>query len=191
MEVLTQIATGAGLNASAVVYALAVNPKQPNIIFAGTRGVTTGITSYCSGATVDILNYGGGVFRSSNGGASWTQVDGGQACGYVYGLAIDPVKPNIVYVATHGKGVLKSTNGGTGFAYKNSGLSDLTTRSIVIDPENDNQLFVSTWHGGAVFTSTNGAAAWNTAHNGIIGFNVLNSRLTPVLTAIIAPYCMR
>ena len=161
--------TGPGLNDSAVVYALAINPKQPNIIFAGTRGSATKNTKYCTGTLYD---YSGGVFKSSNGGDTWTQVDGGQACGYVYGLAVDPVTPTIVYVATHEHGVLKSTDGGNTFAYMNAGLADLSARSIVIDPTDHTRLFLATWH-GSVFIKRGTSQYWNYADSGIVGFHVM------------------
>jgi photosystem II stability/assembly factor-like uncharacterized protein len=165
-----------GLNDSAVVYVLAVNPENPEILFAGTRGDNNDNTSYCSGT---IYNWGGGVFRSANGGASWTQVDGGQACGYVYGMAIDPTDADIVYVASHEKGVLKSTDGGLTFSYKNTGLSDLATRTIVVDPDVPSRLFVSSWHGGAVFISNNSGTSWSTVNSGISGYNVFKLGLDP------------
>lgn len=180
-------AVNTGLNSSATVYALAINPKNSNIIFAGMRvaGLETTLqTSYC---TAPIYDYGGGTFRSTDGGNSWTQVDGGQACGYVYGLAIDPANTNNVYVATHEKGVLKSTNGGSSFQYSNQGLTDLDTRSIVIDPVYTNEIYVSTWHGTAVAISHDAGSDWITDNTGIAGDHVIKLGIDSTLRSDSCP----
>ena len=75
----------------AVLYALAIDPVTPSILYAGT--------------THD------GVFKSTNGGGNWSAVNTGLTLGAVYALAIDPVTPTIVYAGTESD-VFKSTNGG-------------------------------------------------------------------------------
>jgi len=170
--------TGPGLNPSAVVYALAVDPTNPNIVFAGTRGDANNVTSDCSGLDSggsNVYDYGGGVYRSTDGGATWKKVDEGLGCGYIYGLAIDPSNPKLIYVATHQRGVMRSTDGGDHFSYQTSGLSDLSTRSIVIDPKDSNTLYVATWHRGSVYKGTNspGLITWNTANVGLGDLHVI------------------
>lgn len=180
--------TGPGLNASAVVYALAINPKNPKIIFAGTRGDENIVTNDCQGSDSggsQIYNYGGGVYRSVDAGATWQKVDGGLGCGYIYGLAIDPENPQLIYVATHQRGVMDSINGGNTFQYESSGLGDTSTRAIVIDPDNHSQLFLATWHGGAVYmgnTNSKGLITWNSANggaSGIAGLHVIKVAIDP------------
>jgi len=65
--------------------ALAIDPKNPSIIYAGT--------------------YGGGVFESTNGGASWSAINSGLTNLDVLALAIDPKNPSIIYAGTYGGGV--------------------------------------------------------------------------------------
>jgi hypothetical protein len=52
----------------------------------------------------------GGVFKSANGGATWSATGAGPT--NVLALAIDPLNPNTLYAGTYGGGVFKSTNGG-------------------------------------------------------------------------------
>src|SRR6266508_2539185 len=67
------------------VNALAIDPVTPATVYAGT--------------------YGGGVFKSVNGGVSWAAVNSGLTNLSVYALAIDPVTPATVYAGTCGGGV--------------------------------------------------------------------------------------
>ena len=52
------------------IYALAIDPTTPSTLYAGT--------------------YGGGVFKSTNGGASWSAANSGLTNLDVYALAINP-----------------------------------------------------------------------------------------------------
>src|SRR6266404_9556894 len=63
-----------------VVNALAVDPVTPATVYSGTNG--------------------GGVFKSANGGGSWTAASTGLTNPYVRALAIDPFTPATVYAGT-------------------------------------------------------------------------------------------
>jgi len=64
---------------------LAVDPVTPTTLYAGTNA--------------------GGVFRSTNRGASWIAIDTGLTSMAVLTLAIDPWTPTTVYAGTSGGGV--------------------------------------------------------------------------------------
>lgn len=84
------------------VSTIAIHPTDPNILYAG-------------GAQ-------GGVWRSDNGGSSWTPLTDGECSLAMGSIAIDPVDPDIVYAGTgeqhfssdsyYGCGVLRSLDGG-------------------------------------------------------------------------------
>jgi hypothetical protein len=57
-----------------------VNPKNPNVLYIGTEG--------------------DGVFKSTDGAESWHPFNRGLEDLVVFGLAMDPLFPNILYVAT-------------------------------------------------------------------------------------------
>jgi photosystem II stability/assembly factor-like uncharacterized protein len=88
---------------------------------------------------------GGGVWKSSNGGATWAPVFDKQTAPAIGAVAIDPVNENVVYVGTgesnprndvsYGDGLYKSTDGGK--TWSNVGLRGTRHISrIVIDPKN-------------------------------------------------------
>ena len=98
------IQTGPGLNDSAIVYTIAINPSNPNILYAGTRSPGS------------EPPWGGGVYKSTNGGGSWQDFNQGLGEDWVYGLVINPSLPTTLFAATHSLGVYKYTaNAGSWF----------------------------------------------------------------------------
>ncbi len=119
----------------------------------------------------------GGIFKSANGGVSWTPIfDRVDAMMSIGAIAVAKSNPNIVWVGTGeantrqssswGDGVYKSTDAGKTWALM--GLKD--TRSInrvVIDPANPDIVFVAAaghlWGPNGergVFKTTDGGATW-------------------------------
>ncbi len=64
------------------INALAIDPATPATLYAGTED--------------------SGVFKSSDGGATWRAVNAGLTSLIVRALAIDPATPATVYAATYG-----------------------------------------------------------------------------------------
>ena len=94
--------------------ALAIDPSNPNVIYASVE--------------VNIPNsfaYFPAIFKSTNGGANWSQIFNGLSVIYsLTSLVIDPVNPNTIYAAGYnynccGGVVLKSTNGGGSWSQSN------------------------------------------------------------------------
>jgi photosystem II stability/assembly factor-like uncharacterized protein len=67
------------------VRALAIDPVTPTTLYAGTDG--------------------GGVFKSANGGATWSTVNTDLTNTNVRALAIHPTTPTTLYAGTDGGGV--------------------------------------------------------------------------------------
>ena len=106
------------------IYALAIDPATPATLYAGT--------------------WGGGVFKSTNGGGNWSAVNTGLTNTTVRALAIDPVTPATLYAGTDGGGVFKSTNGGANWSAANTGLTDTYVRALAIDPVTPATLYAGT-----------------------------------------------
>jgi hypothetical protein len=112
----------------------------------------------------------GGLWKTTNGGASWTTNTDFLSVIGCTDLAIDPTNPNIMYLATGdgywystwSVGVLKSTDGGatwnpTSLTFPVS--QKVQMRRIIIDPSNTQNLLVATILG--TYRSTNAAATWS------------------------------
>src|SRR5206468_3479505 len=104
------------------ITALAVDPQNPNTVYAGTIG--------------------GGVFKSANGGASWSAANFGLTAADVRALAVDPRNPSTVYAGTNGAGVFKSTNGGASWSAANSGLTATDVHALAVDPQSPSTVYV-------------------------------------------------
>ena len=85
-----------------IIYALAIDPAAPATLYAGTDS--------------------NGVYKSVNGGASWTAVNAGLTNTTVLALAINPSAPATLYAGTFG-GVFKSTDGGGSWTAASTGLT--------------------------------------------------------------------
>ncbi|HOT02113.1 MAG TPA: hypothetical protein PLY66_14020, partial [Acidobacteriota bacterium] len=119
-------------------YSLAMHPKNPQVLYAGTMT---------------------GVFKSTDGGTTWIDSSTGFSGTETFDLVIHPTTPNTVYVSTNGNGVFKSTNGGGSWSPVNQGLTDLGICSLAINPVNPNILYAGTRYTG-VFKSSNGGGTW-------------------------------
>jgi photosystem II stability/assembly factor-like uncharacterized protein len=135
-----------GLSANPAVYALAIDPRAPNTVFAGT---------------------GAGIFKTTDGGAHWTPKNGGLPDPpLVSDLEIDPKRPAVVYAAVGASGLYKSTNGGDAWTPSNRGLpAQQGIDTLAIDPRRSATVYASTYAG--LFKSTNGGASWFPSNAGL------------------------
>ncbi len=110
------------------VHALAPAPSDPRILVAGTLA---------------------GIFRSSDGGATWTQISppGSLEIHEIESLAIDPGNPDIIYAGTWHL-PWKTTDGGkTWHNIKQGLIVDSDVFSIIVDPERTHIVYLSACSG--------------------------------------------
>lgn len=113
----------------------------------------------------------GVVFRTTNGGTSWTQVDVGGSTLYVADILIDPKNSNVVYQAragfagAPGMNVRKSIDGGNIWNAAGTGLPDVPVNALAWDASHPNRLWAGTDVG--VFYTINGGTSWNAYNNGL------------------------
>lgn len=89
-----------------------IDPRNPDLIYAATWDRHRTVAAYMGGGP------GSGLHRSTDGGESWTKLTSGLPTGNMakIGLAISPIKPDIVYAAIEldrrTGGLYKSTDRG-------------------------------------------------------------------------------
>lgn len=133
------------------INAIAVDPNNENIWYAGAPA--------------------GGLWKSTDAGATWTNLFDDFLQIGVSGIAIDPNDSNTVYIATgdddagdsYSIGVYKSTDGGA--TWSETGLNPTTTtvatrmNEITIDPTNSDIIWVGSSDG--LYKTIDAGASWD------------------------------
>ena len=105
-----------------------------------------------------------GVFKSTNGGTSWTQLHLDLVQGYVSALAVDSQQPARLYAATS-LGIFKSSDGGESWKLALPGLPENGFSAVTIDPRNPSIVYAGEICNFGpcdprVFRSANGGETW-------------------------------
>jgi photosystem II stability/assembly factor-like uncharacterized protein len=142
------------------VWALAMHPQDPEIMYAGTSFHYSRAGSGGSD----------GLYKTTDGGQNWTMILGGEQVGVspngfiamgggVDAIAINTARPDEVYVALHDPGIVFSKDGGKTWQYVNSGLVPLMTHvypyRMGISPSGE--ILYATSCGRSIFRNLTGA----------------------------------
>ncbi len=138
------------------VTAIAADRADPNTIYVG-------------GAQ-------GGVWKTTDGGQSWTPLTDGQASLPIGSITIDPTNRSVVYAGTgepnvscdsyYGAGVLKSADGGASWTQLGASLfTGATIHRILVDPTNSNTVYLTAFFGST--SSATGACGFPNANTGV------------------------
>jgi photosystem II stability/assembly factor-like uncharacterized protein len=137
---------------------LLIDPANPNIVLAATT----------SGRYKQSFSNTSGIWRSADGGGSWTQVHnettigGGGRVQKVLQLVATPGNFNVLFGSVDEGGVLKSTNAGTTWFRSSSGLTDTSGRmELAIAPSNPSRIYASSEGSTSrLFVSSDAGATW-------------------------------
>ena len=142
------------------VNAVAIDPRDNNTVYIGAAE--------------------GGVWKTTDGGVTWTPLTDNQASLASGAIAIDPAHPDTVYVGTgeenfaqdsyYGAGILKSTDAGNTWTNIVGPFLRATIGALAISPADSNVLLCSSNHG--IYRSSDGAATWTSVLAGV-GTSVL------------------
>jgi len=135
-----------------------------------------------NGTDVNTMYVGtpsGGIWKTTDGGSSWTPKGDEFPNMGVSDIVINPTNPNILYLATgdwdgrfnRSIGVFKSVNGGddwapTGLTFT-LGEDDIISK-LLIDPNNVNTVFATTRDG--IKRTIDGGANWTNVHDDFFAF---------------------
>lgn len=149
-----------------VISSVALDVNNPNIIYAGS--------------------YNGGLFKTTNGGSTWTNITDGNIFVPSIGvndIVIDPSNSSILYIACSGNNLVdspyslliyKSTNSGS--TWSATGLtppsnSKLQIQKLIISPTGKLYAFGkesnSTSNNFVIYKSTNGGSSWTSYNTGL------------------------
>jgi photosystem II stability/assembly factor-like uncharacterized protein len=155
--------------------ALAIDPTNDNIIYAGT-----GEANYANHS-----RYGLGVFKSTDGGDTWVQLAESTFAGRCFSkIVINPQNPQILYAsitraggfpemaaakghpgATGPLGVFRSDDGGVTWVQLAGGLPNLSATDLAMDPTNPSILYAAIGHifgnfSNGIYRTSNGGTSW-------------------------------
>ncbi|MGA9837757.1 MAG: hypothetical protein WBQ26_10615 [Gemmatimonadaceae bacterium] len=127
------------------VYSIGVvtlDPKNPNVVWVGTG-------EYNAQRSVA---YGDGVYKSDDGGRTWTNV-GLKNSEHIGRILIDPRNSDVVYVAAQGplysaggdRGLYKTTDGGKTWKKILGNGEWAGVADVALDPRNPDLLIAATW----------------------------------------------
>jgi uncharacterized protein (TIGR03437 family) len=175
-----------GVTFIASISDLAIDPSNPNIIYAGSDFNFNSVNNRAN----DIRDGLGGVYKSTDGGSNWVPISTGltSASGTqtvflnINTLAVDPATPTTLYAGANG-GVYKSVNGGGSWdAFNNGFPSFLSVRDIVIDPKTPATLYAGTSNG--VYKSTDSGGSWSAINSGLSNLAVQALAVDPANPAV-------
>ncbi|OGO24875.1 MAG: hypothetical protein A2Y54_04930 [Chloroflexi bacterium RBG_16_51_16] len=110
---------------------------------------------------------GGGVYFTTDGGATWQNVSNGLSDKVVLGLALDPNNPQILFAGSAYRGIFKSDDGGKTWRSSSAGMDpNEQISSIVVDPMRSNVIYAGSWKSG-VFISEDGGKTWRLIKDGL------------------------
>jgi len=154
-----------------------IDPSNPSVIWLGTGENVGG----------RHLSFGDGVFKSLDGGQSWTNV-GLESSEHISKIIVHPDDSNIVWVAAQGplwskggeRGIFKSTDGGRNWEQTLGNNEWTGATELVIDPRNPDVLYAATWDrhrtvaaymgggpGSGLHRSTDGGLTWTKLSSGL------------------------
>ena len=132
------------------VITLAIDPKLPATVFAGTMG--------------------DGTYKSPDGGRTWHQFNAGIQKGTISAIVnqivFNPRGTEMVYAATT-VGVFRSLNGGRNWVERMNGMNEVNfIVSLEMDPQRPNVLYAGTT--GGVYRTSNGTESWEKKSLGMV-----------------------
>jgi photosystem II stability/assembly factor-like uncharacterized protein len=134
------------------VRALAVHPRAPHIVYAGTDS---------------------GVYRSADRGARWERLDSPMNAMHTWALAIDPAEPETLFAGTQPSAVFRSRDGGQRWEKLAMELAEECpavviprVTALVVDPEDHRTIWAGIEVDG-VHRSLDGGETWTTIAGGL------------------------
>ena len=159
---------------------LVIDPNNNNIFYATTQGETE---------YTDKVGDGAGVFKSTDRGNNWTQINNGLNSLETNVLAVDPNDSDVLYLGTDDDGIYKSINGGENWK-KLIPTASFGVGDIIVDPQNSNNVYMGTVDyfrlsesrgvlgDFGVYKSTDGGTTWEEFNSGLNHLGVFSLELS-------------
>lgn len=125
------------------ITALDYLPGDPGVVYAGVTGRP------------------GGLYRSTDGGASWSPFAERLTFSTIHAIAADPGDERVVYAAPWGGGLFRSDDAGASWTEVASPTPSID--AIVVDPEKEGHLYIGDRMRPVVYESQDAGRTWQKA----------------------------
>jgi photosystem II stability/assembly factor-like uncharacterized protein len=173
-------------------YAMAVDPQNPDIVYAGGHGgegahlsrsddngkswkpVGRGLEPAVSAIAVDPANPATvyavtgfhGLWKSGDRGATFAKIEVPvSGTDDIYNLRFEPRRPEHLWIATE-KGLFKSADGGARWERSDRGSGRYLVHAVAFDPADPRRMLAAS-SGGGVYRSADGGASWEPSNSGL------------------------
>ena len=167
-----------GANASTGCSMISMDQRNPQTIFAGMWDFRRKGWTFRSGGEGPDAFSGSGLFKSNDGGSSWSELDGKSAAGLPskpwgrIAVAVAPSNPNVVYATIEAEipkdGLYRSDDGGKTWKQLDRSQSMIWRpfyfSNLIIDPKDENKVYkpdislIASTDGGKSFSNVSGGA---------------------------------
>lgn len=159
---------------------LAIRPDRPQVVLAATAEQ--------------------GLFRSTNGGTTWSESNSGLGTRLLHRLAFAANDPNVVYLSTH-EGMYRSDDAGQTWTHRSDGLPYLFVNAIAVHPTDPDTAYVGTaaevmtahpqhfnpgrHEGQNLYRTTDGGRTWHAFGDGIVEAKVTQLSTHPLIPFVL------
>jgi photosystem II stability/assembly factor-like uncharacterized protein len=138
--------TTAGTTATSQVTWPSAQPRQGYVSAIAVDPVVP-TTAYATYSTYNFGTNVGHVFKTADGGATWTRIDAGLPDLPVNTIAVHPTQPDTLYIGTD-LGVFVTLDGGASWMRENTGFANVVVDHLEVN-------------GGRLFAFTHGRSTWS------------------------------
>jgi hypothetical protein len=137
-----------GLGAIGRIHSIAVHPTTPTTLYVGGPGC--------------------GIWKTTDGGASWIPVGDSLPTLALAAIAVDPVTPSRVFAVLAGAGIFRSDDAAATWTKISNDLGTPAGAGVlIIDPRTPSRLFVTAGSNG-VFRSNDSGVTWTRVKTGSV-----------------------
>ena len=138
--------------------------------------------NYANDQTLFVGTKFHGVWKTTDGGNSWAEVNNGLSILDVRALAISPnyATDRSLFAGTADGGIFRTTSGDGSWTRVDGGVTDANVRALAISPDyaSDGHVFAAT-EGDGVFASTDGGDTWVARNSGLTDTGLETLAISP------------
>src|SRR5947207_5153950 len=167
-----------GVNNSTGCSMMSMDPRDSKTLFAGLWDFRRKGWTFRSGGETDTASSGSGLFKSTDGGATWKELDEKSAPGLPakpwgrIAITAAPSNPNVIYalIESSRSALFRSEDGGKTWQERDRSQMMVWRpfyfANLIVDPKNENKIYKTDLR---LIQSTDGGASFSTISRGAHG----------------------